>query len=388
DKGQIVARLESVQAAADVAAQRAAVSTSEADSSASEAAVRSADESITTAEAGVARAKAELERARIEFARSEKLWAEKLIPRQQYDTTESSLRAQEAALREAESRVQQSRAERQRIVAQLSATQRRIGQVQANLRRAADVLDKYNVYSPIDGVVTNLPLRQVVTVVRGIQNSPASTIMTVADMSIITAEVKVDETDIVNVKLEQTADITIDAIPNQVFKGRVIEIGNTAILRSTGVAASQSNVSSQEAKDFKVVIALSNPPVDIRPGLSCTAKITTATRQRVLSIPIQALTVRQRGDLEEQKDTKVVAAADPVAERARKEEIQGVFVLAGEKAEFRKVDTGITGATDIEVLSGLKQGDEIVTGSYKTIRTLRNQTKIKVDNKAPTKAES
>ena len=208
-------------------------------------------------------------------------------------------------------------------------------------------------YSPIDGVVTNLPVRVGETVVPGIQNSPTSTIMTIADMSLITAEVKVDETDIVNVKLGQPADITIDAIPNRTFKGRVIEIGNTAILRSTGVAASQSAVSSQEAKDFKVVVALNDPPEDIRPGLSCTAKVTTATREPCLSIPIQALTVRQKGDLEphpkDGKDDETVPV-DPVAEKARKEEIQGVFVVTGEKAEFRKVETGITGATDIEVL--------------------------------------
>jgi hypothetical protein len=120
--------------------------------------------------------------------------------------------------------------------------------------------------------------------------------MTVADMSLLTAEVKVDETDIVNVKLDQVADITVDAIPNHTFKGHVIEIGNTAILRSTGLASSQSAISSQEAKDFKVVIALDNPPEEMRPGLSCTAKITTATRQKVLSIPIQALTIRQIDD--------------------------------------------------------------------------------------------
>jgi len=210
---------------------------------------------------------------------------------------------------------------------------------------------------------------------------------------VITAEVKVDETDIVNVRLNQVADITIDAIPGRTFKGHVIEIGNTAILRSTGLAASQSAISSQEAEDFQVVIALDNPPVEIRPGLSCTSKIVTATRQKALTIPIQALTVRQKGDLEpEKKDEKDKKASnvplDPVAEKARKEEIQGVFVINGEKAEFRKVETGITGATDIEVLSGLKDGDELITGSYKVIRTLRNETKVKVDNKAPVKTES
>jgi HlyD family secretion protein len=224
------------------------------------------------------------------------------------------------------------------------------------------------------------------TVVPGIQNSAASTIMTIADMSLITAEVKVDETDIINVKLDQPADITIDAIPNKTFKGHVIEIGNTAILRSTGVAASQSTTSSQEAKDFKVVIALDNPPDDIRPGLSCTAKITTATRKGVMTIPLQALTVRQRGELEPPKKGGGVRAAGPAdaaAEKAKKEEIQGVFVISGDKAVFKKVDTGITGATDIEVLNGLKDGQEIVTGSYKVIRTLRNDARIKIDNKPP-----
>jgi len=388
-KGQVVAKLESVQAAADVAAQRAAVGSSEAESSASEAGLRAADETVTTAMATLERMKADAERASIDFQRTERLWNEKLIARQEYDTRKSALMSAEAGVKEAQARIEQEKARRLQIAAQLNAQQRRVSQVQANLRRASDVLDKYNVYSPIDGVVTNLPVRVGETVVPGIQNSPTSTIMTVADISLITAEVKVDETDIVNVKLGQQGDITIDAIPSRTFKGRVIEIGNTAILRSTGVAASQSAVSSQEAKDFKVVIALNAPPEEIRPGLSCTAKVTTATRNRVLSIPIQALTVRQKGDLEPQKkDGKDRGPTDPIAEKARKEEVQGVFVVSGEKAEFRKVETGITGSTDIEVLKGLDDGDQIITGSYKVIRTLRNEAKIKIDNKAPAKTES
>ena len=214
--------------------------------------------------------------------------------------------------------------------------------------------------------------------------------MTIADMSIITAEVKVDETDIVNVKLDQIADVTVDAMPGRSFKGHVIEIGNTAILRSTGLAASQSAISSQEAKDFKVVIALDNPPDEMRPGLSCTAKIVTATRKKSITIPIQALTVRQKGDLEsiKQGEKAPELPMDPVSIRARKVEVQGVFVIQGEKAVFKKVETGITGVTDIEVTSGLNEGEEIITGSYKIIRTLRNDAKIKVDNKSPVKAES
>jgi HlyD family secretion protein len=231
--------------------------------------------------------------------------------------------------------------------------------------------------------VTNLPVRVGETVVPGVQNSASSTIMTVADMSLITAEVKVDETDIVNVKLDQAADVTIDAMPNQTFKGHVVEIGNTAILRSTGLAASSSTTANQEAKDFKVVIAIDNAPQDIRPGLSCTGKIVTATRLHVLTIPIQALTVRQRGDLDPSKPNYVQAAAkvDPVAEKAKKEELQGVFTLHNGKAEFHQVATGITGVTDIEVLSGLNEGDQIVTGTYKVIRSLRNLAKVRVDNK-------
>ena len=179
-------------------------------------------------------------------------------------------------------------------------------------------------------------------------------------------------------------------MPGRSFKGHVIEIGNTAILRSTGLAASQSAISSQEAKDFKVVIALDTPPDEMRPGLSCTAKIVTATRQKSITIPIQALTVRQTGDLVPIKEgeTTPELPTDPASVKARKVEIQGVFVIQGEKAMFKKVETGITGVTDIEVTSGLNEGEEIITGSYKIIRTLRNDAKIKVDNKSPVKAES
>ena len=208
-------------------------------------------------------------------------------------------------------------------------------------------------------------------------------------MSLITSEVMVDETDIVNVMLDQLADISIDAMPDMTFAGRVIEIGNTAILRSTGLAASQSAVSSQEAKDFKVVIALQDPPATIRPGLSCTAKITTATRDGVVSIPIQALTVRQKGDLLKTEDgDDATDAAEQMDEDERKKELQGVFVIDGETAVFREVKTGITGATDIEVLDGVSANEEIITGSYKVIRTIRNKARVEVDNETPASTDS
>lgn len=390
-RNQVLARLESVQAQADVQAQQASLNSSLAESTASEAGLKAMDENIRTSVAGVDRAKAELERARLDFERARKLLDDKLIARQEFDTRKASYDSLAASLREAEARLSQMKAQREQTAAQLSVSQRRVAQVRATLSRFSDVLQKHNAVTPIDGIVTNLPVRVGETVVPGVQNSAASLIMTIADMSIITAEVKVDETDIVNVKLDQPADVTIDAIPNKTFRGKVIEIGNTAILRSSGLAASQSAVSSQEAKDFKVVVALDAPPAEIRPGLSCTAKIITATRQKALSIPIQALTVRQRGDLEpETKSGNVQAASnvDPDKQKKLKEELQGAFVIKNGVAEFREIKTGITGSTDIEVLSGVKEGEEIITGSYKVIRTLRNQAKVKIDNKAPAKSES
>ena len=390
-KGQLLARVENTQPAADVAAYEANVSSAEADTTASEAGLKAADENIHTMEAGLEHDKADLDRMKADYDRAQELFNEKLLARQDFELKKFTYEAQKAQIAESAARIVQARAQREQSAAQLSSTQRHIAQTRANLNRFADVLRKYDSLAPLDGVVTNLPIRVGESVVPGIQNTEGSVIMTIADMSIITAEVKVDETDIVSVHLGQVADITIDAIPNKTFKGHVTEIGDTAILRSTGLAASQSAISSQEAKDFKVVIAMDNPPAEVRPGLSCTAKVTTATRSSALTIPIQALTIRQRGDLEQPKpgSTATAQAAtkpDPAAEKARKEEIQGVFVVNAGKAEFRKVETGITGATDIEVLNGLKQGDQIVTGSYQIIRTIKNGAQVKVDNKAPVAA--
>jgi len=395
--GQMLAKLETVQATANVQAQQAALSTTRADLTAAEAAIRTWEENLRTVRAAVDRAKADRERASSEFQRAKQLMADQLIARQLFDQRKAEYDSAAAGVAEAEARVSQIESQREQAVAQRDSARRRIEQVQATLAGISDVLQKHYSISPIDGMVTNLPVRVGETVVPGIQNSPASLIMTIADMSLITAEVKVDETDVVNVKLGQTADMTIDAIPNKTFKGRVIEMGNTAILRSSGLAASQSMISSQEAKDFKVVIALDTPPVEVRPGLSCTTKITTATRERVVTIPIQALTIRTAADLETKKKGSTgsaqaavkgdAAASGSPPKDKKKEEIQGVFVVSNKKCQFRKVATGITGASDIEVLDGLQEGEEIITGSYKVLRTIRPDTAIKVDNQAPKKDE-
>jgi HlyD family secretion protein len=383
-KGQILASIEAIQPNADVNAQKASVNASLADSAASEAGLVAADESIKAAEATLVHDKADLDQKKADYQRAKGLFEAKLLARQDFDAKEAAYNQAVATIAESESKIAQAKAQRAQSAAQVASTQKHVAQQQAMLIRSDDVLKNFNAIAPLDGVVTNLPVRVGETVVQGIQNSAASTIMTIADMSIITAEVKVDETDIVNVKLDQPAEVTIDAIPNRIFKGKVIEIGDTAIVRSTGLAASQSTTSSQEAKDFKVVVALDIPQDLVRPGLSCTAKITTATRKHVVAIPIQALTVRQKGDLVPKKPgVPVTPPTDPAVIKAAKEEIQGVFLVKGEKAVFQAVETGITGATDIEVTKGLNDGDQIVTGSYKIIRTLRPDAKVKVDNKPP-----
>jgi HlyD family secretion protein len=382
-KGQLVARIDETQSAADVMAQKAALNSAEADASASEAGYKAGDDNITVLQATLERTKADTERYEEDYKRGQELFKQGLIAKQDIEQRKAAWQSQVAAVAEAESRIVQARAQLAQLKAQLAGSERKIVQNEANLNRYNDILKKHNVVAPIDGLVTYLPVRMGETVVPGVQNSAASTIMTIADMSIVTAEVKVDESDIVNIKLDQRAEISVDAIPNKTFTGHVIEIGNTAILRSTGLAASQSTTSSQEAKDFKVVIAMDNPPDEIRPGLSCSAKITTATRKNALTIPIQALTVRTKGDLDTSPNKPV--NPDPATVKANKEELTGVFVVTKEnKAAFRKVDTGISGSTDIEVLSGLMEGDQIVTGPYQVIRTIKNNAVVKIDNKPVT----
>jgi HlyD family secretion protein len=387
-KGQVLARLAAVQPRADLNAQQASLNSALADSAASEAAVKSAGDNIAVAQAQVEHDKADLEQKKIDLKRAQELYDGKLIAAQDYEAKRVAYDLAVSTLNSSVKKVTQAESQRAQSAAQLSSAQRKVSQLQAMVTRYNDVLQQYEATAPLDGVVTNLPVRVGETVVPGIQNSTASTIMTIADMSIITAEVHVDETDIVSVKLDQPAEVTIDAIPNQTFKGKVIEIGDTAIVRSTGVAASQSQTSSQEAKDFKVVIALDISEDLVRPGLSCTAKITTATRQQTLAIPIQALTIRQKGQLTSMKPGQQ-PPTDPAAVKTAKEELQGVFVVQAGKAVFKEVKTGISGATDIEVLPGsLGEGQEIVTGSYQVIRTIRNDAKVKVDNKPPVAAST
>jgi HlyD family secretion protein len=376
-KGQVLAQLENVQSAADVDMTRATLTSSQTDAVAAEAA-------LNTAQAQLKSSAADLGRAKLEFERAQSLFKDQLISKADFDTKKAAYEVADAVHAQDVARVAQNKA-------QVDSAHGRVGQARAQLTRVTDILSKTTYSAPFNGTVTNLPVHEGETVVMGIQNSPGSTLMTVADMSVITAEVQVDETDIVNVKLDQPAEITIDAIPNQTFKGKVTEIGDNAIIRSTGVSTSQSLAGSQEAKDFKVVVTLIDPPQNLRPGLSATAKITTGMAQNTVAIPIQALTMRDKNDLQALKTpSKPVDKTAPAPPPGKKEntDIQGVFVIKNKKAEFHEVVTGLTGTTEIQVKSGLNEGDEIITGSYKVLKTLRNGAGVKVDNSLANKSES
>jgi HlyD family secretion protein len=379
-KGDRLLLQENVQASADVQAQAAAIVTSESGVQAAEASYRSAQADLQSQQAN-------LEKARLDWERGQGLFKDGLIPKQDFDQRKSVYAAAAAAEESSKARVQS-------LKAQLDQTRSQVNQNKAMLVRTKDVLSKTTYTSPINGIVSYLPVRVGEYVVPGIQNSNGSFLMTLSDMSVVTSEVKVDETDIVNVKMGQPADVTIDAVPGKIFHGKVTEIGSQAVLRTSGLATTQSTTSSQEAKDFKVVVTLENAPENLRPGLSTTAKIRTAERKNVLAIPIQAVAVRTHKELDEAakkannggSSNVTLAAAPPTPGDPKKDEVQGVFVVNGKKAAFRPVETGISGVTDIEVTKGLQAGDEIVVGSYKALRTLKPEAQVKVDNSAPKKA--
>lgn len=374
-QGEVLAVVENVGQEAQVAGQKAAISAAQTDIASYIAAEK-------TSQANVDHAQADLEQKKLDWDRAQGLYKDGIDSKQQYDAAKAAYDLDVASLAQAEAQLNQAKAN-------TASARGHLGTQEATLRSYQNALSLTEATAPFDGVVTDEPVREGETVVPGIQNSNGSTFMTVADMSVVTAEVKVDETDIVNVKIGQPADVTVDAIPNKVFKGHVTLVGDQALLRSTGVATSQSTTGTEEAKDFKVVITLDSPSDELRPGLSTTAKIMTAHKDKVLALPIQALTLKPE-DNKAPKSGNVEAATAPATDSFgnQQQQPQGVFVLRKDdhgklRAHFVPVKTGITGATDIEVISGLQDGDEIVTGPYKTLRALKDNSLVKKDNSAP-----
>ncbi len=376
-KGQVLLRLEAVQAALYVEGQSAVVKSAG-------AAIVAAEAAHKKEQGDLKEKRADLRRTQLNWERVQGLHTEGFASQQEFDTRKAEYEKAQASVESAQAKVGEERAKLEKEGFNLL-------EARALLAGLNDQLQKTAYTSPLNGIVTSLPVHIGENVVPGIQNQVGSQLFQVSDLSVITAEVKVDETDIVNVKLGQTADVLIDAVPNKTFKGHVTEIGQSAVSRTTGQTTSTSMTSTEEAKDFKVVVTLDNPPEGMRPGLSATAKIVSATRHDAVTVPIQALTIRTRAELEqdEKKKTKgaAVAAENPAAtpqttkeKDKAKEELQGVFVLKNGRAVFVPIETGIMGTTDIEILKGIEPGQEIVTGSYQVLRTLKTDTKVKVDN--------
>ncbi|MGO9938864.1 MAG: efflux RND transporter periplasmic adaptor subunit [Terracidiphilus sp.] len=370
-KGQVIATVENVQPEANVDAQKATIAAAKTDISSYIAAEK-------TAEANVEHAKADLEQKKLDWVRAQGLYQAGILAKQDFDAKKAAYDTDVASLDQAVAGLNQAKA-------QTDSARGHLQTDVATLRYNEDALSKTVSVAPFDGIVTNLPVREGETVVVGIQNAEGSTLMTLADMSVITAEVKVDETDIVNIQIGQPADVTVDAIPGKIFKGHVTLVGDQALLRSTGVATSQSTTGTEEAKDFKVVVTLDTQSNELRPGLSTTAKITTARKSNVLALPIQALTMYSPPPPGSNGKVEAASTSSPSATAPAK---QGVFVLekdahGRQRAKFVPVTTGITGATDIEVVSGLSAGQEVVTGPYKTLRVLKDGALLKRDTQKP-----
>ncbi|HVU47406.1 MAG TPA: efflux RND transporter periplasmic adaptor subunit [Terracidiphilus sp.] len=376
-KGQLVATVEDVSQQAQVSGQEAAIAAAKTD-------ILSYVAAEKTAEANVEHSKADLEQKKLDWDRAQALYKDGILAKQDYDAKKAAYDIDVATLDQSVAGLNQAKANTASARAHLSTAE-------ATLKANQNALSLTQAIAPFDGIVTNEPVREGETVVEGIQNTEGSTFMTLADMSVVTAEVKVDETDIVNVQMGQPADVTVDALPGKVFKGTVTLVGDQALLRSTGIATSQSTTGTEEAKDFKVVVTLTTPTDELRPGLSCTAKITTAHKTNVLSLPIQALAMHDPNLDKPKSNGNVEAASSGQSDSTKPHAVQGVFVVDKDahgklRAKFVPVTTGITGATNIEVLSGLTAGQEIVTGPYMTIRNLKNGTLLKRDTTKPVTA--
>jgi HlyD family secretion protein len=251
--------------------------------------------------------------------------------------------------------------------ANLTAAQHQVDQARAAVRSAGDNLRKTTLLAPMNGRVTRLPVEEGEVAVPGTFSKDVGLLLTVSDLSVIQAKVKVDETDVVRIHLGDSVDVSIDAFPDTSFTGQVTKLSNSSIL----TAASSATGQNDRAVDYEVEVTLNHPPADVRPDLSATARIITDTRKQALSIPIIALTVR------ENKPVSTENRPVDTAVTHKKKETEGVFVVDKGSATFRPIKVGIAGDEYFEVLDGLKQGETIVAGPYQAIRDLKDGTRVR-----------
>jgi HlyD family secretion protein len=342
-----------------------------------EAAVAGARQALAQSRVGIETARANLQLAQENAKRQRELWSQGLTTRENLDSAEAALSVRETELRARQAEV--ARAEQQ------------IRQEAATLDTSRYNLSQVTLTAPFDGIVTRRNIEEGENVVVGTMNNAGTQLLTIADMSIIEAEVEVDETEIPSVKIGQVAKVTIDALPDRTFTGKVTEIGNSPIqLAGTAQAG-------QQATNFKVTVTIDGQIDEARPGFTCSAQITTATRDDVVAVPIQAMAVRElvydkagnivRPPREEgrrrPRSVEPTASAAELPDGQSRKETEGVFVMRDGRAQFVPVKVGIAGDKYFEVLSGLKAGDQVITGPFNNVRNLKDGDEVKIDTKSP-----
>jgi HlyD family secretion protein len=337
-----------------------------------EASLKAAQVTLDQMQQSVETGRAQLELARQNLKRQQDLWEQQLTTRELLDKAVNDVKVSESTLSEREKTA--------------NAQSSRIAQERANLNSAEYDLSKVRIVSPIDGIVTARSIQEGEMVMIGTMNNAGTVLMTLADMSTIQAEIEVDETNVPSVQLGQKAKITIDAIPDRAFTGHVTEIGNSPIQTAT-----TGTTTGTQATNFKVKVVLDELVPNVRPGFTCTADITTATRKNVVSVPIPAVAVRELvynsegAVVKPPKTDKRKRTPDPAASAELKpgemrKEAEGVFVVRNNRVEFQPIKMGIAGDKYFEVLTGLKEGDQVVTGPYNSVRGMADGDLVKVDN--------
>jgi HlyD family secretion protein len=404
-KGDVLLQLDPIQTRGDNDAMKASFEAAQADARQQEFSIQSAEAALQGQKAALRSAQATVEQAQStytkesnSFKRKQQMHEDGLISREDYELAQNTekvakaqLEAAQAQLAQVETQAQVSETNIQQMKTAYKASVSRMNSQAARLAQSSDFLKKTVLNSPLNGVVTQLNKEKGERAVPGLNISPEATIMVIADLSVIQAQLKVDETDVISLAIGQPAKIKVDALPDIAFDGEVSEIGNSPITTSTA--------STQEAKDFKVKVTLKDPSRKLRPGMSCTGDIITNTKQNVLVVPIQALTIREveidkdgkykEPDLKKKKKSdSVVLAESGSKDKPQKKELEGVFVINTDKVvRFRPVKTGITGESEIEIVDNLKDGEEVVSGSFQTLRTIKDGTAVKVDNTVKAQAE-
>jgi HlyD family secretion protein len=335
------------------------------------ASLNAAEASLDQQRQVIQSARVQLEQAQKTLARQQDLWRQQLTTREALEKAESDLQGAESALKEREKMV--------------NGQEARIAQERAGLESARYDLSKVRIESPIDGIVTRRNIQEGETAVIGTMNNAGTVLLTLADMSVIQAEIEVDETNIPSVSVGQLAKVSIDALPDKTFAGHVTEIGNSPI-QATG-----ANAGSRQATNFKVVVVIDDNIPEVRPGFTCTADITTARRKNVTAVPIPAVAVRELvfdengqvvktpADRRHPGNVEPVAAAAELKPGQTRKETEGVFVVRRSLAEFVPIKMGIAGDKYFEVVSGLKAGEDVVTGPYNSVRGLADGAAVKVD---------